>query len=147
MQAHHKAWLAAHPERSEEWLAGRLADGFDVHHGDGDHSNNEPDNLFLVEHRDHVRLHGSALLDRMRQNHSARVARAKACRLRIGCEAYTLKAQGYHWVEIARHFSEREEFVSSAAREYAKAEGERWPFPRQNTPRHIRRQPRQIGAE
>ncbi len=32
-------------------------EGFDVHHVDGDHENNLPDNLVLIEHRDHFMLH------------------------------------------------------------------------------------------
>ena len=55
---HIAAWLAAHPERSVAWLMERRRDGFDVHHLDGDHGNNDPDNLVLMEHSDHMRLHG-----------------------------------------------------------------------------------------
>lgn len=59
MLEHHRAWLSAHPERTERWLNERLLDGFDVHHLDGNHMNNRPDNLVLVEHMDHLRcLHG-----------------------------------------------------------------------------------------
>lgn len=57
MKAYHEAWLAAHPERDAVWLQERLADGFDVHHLDGDKSNNGPTNLVLIEHRDHFMLH------------------------------------------------------------------------------------------
>jgi hypothetical protein len=57
-EPHHLAWLQAHPDRSAEWLAERLRDGFDVHHVDGDHQNNTPANLVLIEHIDHMRLHG-----------------------------------------------------------------------------------------
>lgn len=59
MEVYHHAWLKAHPDRSLEWLEERLKDGFDVHHLDNDHQNNEPLNLALIEHVDHVRLfHG-----------------------------------------------------------------------------------------
>lgn len=57
IQPHHAAWLAANPHRSAEWLAKRFLDGFDVHHVDGDHGNNDPTNLVLVEHGDHMLLH------------------------------------------------------------------------------------------
>jgi hypothetical protein len=53
---HHRAWLKAHPERSEGWLRERLADGFEVHHVDGNGANDHPLNLALVEGRDHVRV-------------------------------------------------------------------------------------------
>jgi len=61
MPEHHQKWLEQHPERSAEWLRERLRDGFDVHHLDGDHGNNTPDNLVLIEHGDHMRLHGLKL--------------------------------------------------------------------------------------
>ena len=32
--------------------------GFDVHHMDGNHTNNDPSNLVLIEHGDHMMLHG-----------------------------------------------------------------------------------------
>lgn len=35
-----------------------LADGFHIHHVDGNHENNHPDNLKLIEATDHMRLHG-----------------------------------------------------------------------------------------
>lgn len=41
MKAHHKAWLAAHPERTEAWLEQALEQGFDVHHLNGWLSNEE----------------------------------------------------------------------------------------------------------
>jgi hypothetical protein len=56
LDSHHKAWLQAHPERTEDWLRERLADGFEVHHVDGNGDNDHPLNLALVEGRDHVRV-------------------------------------------------------------------------------------------
>lgn len=61
LQAHHKAWLSAHPDRTEEWLRQMFREGFDVHHVDGDHSNDTPLNLVLIEAVDHMRLHGFKL--------------------------------------------------------------------------------------
>jgi hypothetical protein len=49
----HKVWLASHPDRNEGWLRDRIAEGFDVHHLDGDHSNDDPSNLALIEATDH----------------------------------------------------------------------------------------------
>lgn len=57
MEPYHRAWLAVHPDRTEGWLRDRLAEGFDVHHLDGDHGNDEPGNLVLIEHLDHMRIH------------------------------------------------------------------------------------------
>ena len=57
MKSHHEAWLKAHPERTEEWLSQAIDQGFDVHHLDENHKNNHPENLVLIEHTDHLRLH------------------------------------------------------------------------------------------
>jgi HNH endonuclease len=58
MRVYHEAWLEAHPERSPAWLKAMIAEGFQVHHIDGDHHNNHPGNLALIEGADHLRLHG-----------------------------------------------------------------------------------------
>lgn len=61
-QPHHIAWLEAHPHRTERWLRDRLRDGFDVHHIDGDKENNDPRNLILIEHTDHMALHNGGTI-------------------------------------------------------------------------------------
>jgi hypothetical protein len=61
MNAHQEAWLKAHSWRSRQWLADKLADGFHIHHVDGNHSNNEPANLILIEATDHFALHSGRL--------------------------------------------------------------------------------------
>ena len=58
LKEYHYAWLEKHPERTEEWLRARLADGFHIHHLDGNHSNNVQMNLILIEGLDHLALHG-----------------------------------------------------------------------------------------
>jgi hypothetical protein len=81
---HHAAWLSVHPDRTEEWLADRLSDGFDIHHVDGDHGNNEPLNLVLMEAVDHMRMHGPRLRDGIsswRRNNGLRAKAARAHRL------------------------------------------------------------------
>lgn len=60
-QSYHLAWLVEHPDRTREWLKRMMLEGFDVHHVDGDHTNNEPGNLVLMEAADHMRLHGMGL--------------------------------------------------------------------------------------
>jgi hypothetical protein len=65
MLEYHVAWLSAHRHRSAKWLLRRLAEGFDIHHLDGDHENNDPDNLVLIEHSDHMRLHGGRMVGRL----------------------------------------------------------------------------------
>ncbi len=58
--SHRQAWLDAHPDRDGAWLRRMAVEGFDIHHIDGDHSNDGPDNLVLIEHADHMRVHGQA---------------------------------------------------------------------------------------
>lgn len=60
MESYHIAWLSAHPERTTEWLSDRLKDGFHVHHMDGNHSNDEPRNLVLIESGDHMMIHNGS---------------------------------------------------------------------------------------
>lgn len=68
MKHHHKAWLQAHPHRTVEWLRERIREGFDIHHLDGDYTNNDPDNLVLIEHTDHLMLHtGKRRLGRLKK--------------------------------------------------------------------------------
>jgi hypothetical protein len=57
LKSYHAAWLSAHPDLTKEWLWQKLREGFDVHHLDGDHSNDDPLNLILIYHPDHMMLH------------------------------------------------------------------------------------------
>ncbi len=61
LEPYHYVWLGSHPDRTEAWLRERLADGFHVHHVNGNHEDNDPDNLALMEGVDHLRLHGMEL--------------------------------------------------------------------------------------
>ena len=66
---HHEAWLSVHPHRSRRWFLAKLKEGFDVHHLDGNHGNNTPSNLALVEHTDHMMVHngGTHFLGRLKR--------------------------------------------------------------------------------
>lgn len=57
LQSYHYAWLSDHPNRSEEWLKRMMAEGFHIHHIDGDHANDDPMNLVLIDGADHFLLH------------------------------------------------------------------------------------------
>ena len=72
---HHEAWLTAHPHRTRQWLRAMAKDGFDIHHLDGDHENNEPSNLVLIEHTDHMAVHngGRHFLGRLGRNRQLRL--------------------------------------------------------------------------
>jgi len=57
MQSYHDKWLEIHPERTKEWLQEKLLEGFDIHHVDGDITNEAYNNLVLIESADHLMLH------------------------------------------------------------------------------------------
>ena len=57
LELHRQVWLDAHPERGVEWLLRMAKEGFDIHHIDGDHENNDPLNLVLIEPKDPFLLH------------------------------------------------------------------------------------------
>lgn len=112
--SHHAAWLAAHPGRSAEWLAERLADGFHVHHLDGDHGNDDPANLVLIEAADHMRLHGMPGFIRS-------VSKGpRPSTLRLGSEAYGKRLAGSSWRVIGRN-------GMASAKAYAIHTGIPWP--------------------
>lgn len=67
LQPYHHAWLSNHPRRDEMWLREMMAQGFHIHHMDGNHSNNLPSNLVLIEGSDHLRLHGMTNLKFMKE--------------------------------------------------------------------------------
>ena len=69
LPTHHSAWLSVHPHRTKPWFLAKLKEGFDVHHLDGNHENNDPTNLALVEHTDHMAIHngGTHILGRLKR--------------------------------------------------------------------------------
>lgn len=67
MKKSHEIWLLHHPKRDVAWLKDKFADGFEVHHIDGDVENNDIDNLVLIEATDHRRLHGRSKLGKPSQ--------------------------------------------------------------------------------
>lgn len=132
---HHRAWLAAHPDRDEAWLRRMTREGFDVHHIDGDHANNDPGNLVLIEHVDHMRLHGMKTLGRVHQTPAGK-ERARR-RLELGREAYQIRAaEGAEWRELARRFelpAGRHDHGPSSIMNWtkvaARTDGLPWPVP------------------
>lgn len=126
---YHLIWLEYHPNRTMEWLQERLEDGFDVHHMDGDHGNNDWRNLALVEASDHMRLHGYGLI-RLLGDAKDKV---KQERLTVGRVAYDMKSASVSWSEVgAALYSEAvrpEATARAAAKDYAIAYGEQFPKP------------------
>ena len=134
MEIYHKVWLEAHPHRTEEWLADKLKDGFDIHHTDGDHDNNDPKNLMLVEAQDHMLVHTGVMflpkrliklkegwtnaedVARIKEERQAAKAAARAdCLDRksvIGEIAYKLRVNGFSWEKIEKMLMHGREWFS-----------------------------------
>lgn len=131
---HHAAWLAGHPERDEEWLARMLAEGFDVHHLDSDHANNDPQNLVLIDHFDHFRLHGrKGMALRFQEARAEREAAALASSeeaLRVVAPvAYAHRRERGGWKGWSAKGTGAPLHVAQAlAKEYAKRHELDWPL-------------------
>jgi hypothetical protein len=102
MKEYHRVWLEHNPHRTEDWLKDKLRDGFTIHHIDGNHDNNSPNNLVLVTWADHTMIHNGK--KRMiqtgrrigpRKPTPARPPSEKA--LAIGESAYKSRAMGHQW--------------------------------------------------
>jgi hypothetical protein len=143
LESYHLAWLSVHPERSAGWLKDKLRDGFHVHHIDGDHSNDAPINLVLIDGTDHMRLHGMKLADGIRQWRSKKRSNPKPTEAENApSEAgliYSKKAKTPgSWVEFAKVYYSGVKptdgpwhdiggRLSMKARKYAVAQGKAWP--------------------
>lgn len=126
MDAHHLAWLSAHQDRTAEWLAERLRDGFDVHHLDGDHGNNDPTNLVLIEAADHMRLHGMSGRRVTRINGGG--GAPKGIRTATGGKLiYELRTAHNGWAGIAQLVGLDQVRTRYRAKVYAEANGLPWP--------------------
>lgn len=109
LRPHHRVWLAAHPHRTAAWLRERIADGFDVHHIDGDDANDHSSNLILLETTDHtLTIHKlpCSRLDAVKAMQE-RVARLDAAFAAAGMErgAYvskTIKGKVYWYFQDAK---------------------------------------------
>lgn len=115
LKSYHYVWLAGRPDRSEEWLKAKLSEGFDIHHIDGDHWNDAPENLVLIEHVDHMRLHGmKGSLGRLKPRRKSRdgsiEGRVRASRKRLARamkvyeDSYTRREQA--WRDTAKKIAE-----------------------------------------
>jgi hypothetical protein len=128
MKNYHASWLAAHPDRSPEWLAERLDDGFEVHHIDGNRSNSHHSNLVLIDELDHSMLH--------RDKRNLRVTK-KAIRglrpetIELGRVAYRTRAEGHRWEDVRNIMaaSVGHRSLWKPARAYANLNGLPWPVP------------------
>ena len=135
MKNYHKVWLDAHPERTLEWFKERMKDGFDIHHIDGDKTNNAPDNLVMIECRDHMRLHGmnhsrinlkEELVKKQERDVTRRLLKGESC--------YNLRySTDKSWPDIAKQVynSKSGQKALLAAKAYANYYSLEWPIVKQ----------------
>lgn len=135
-QDYHLAWLMSHPERSSEWLRSKFREGFEIHHVDCDRSNNAPENLVLIEHEDHMRLHGKSRIlskfisDKRERELKARDARNKQC--------YEMRRdENMTWAQISAALNAPSPQARALC--YAKEHGAPWPLPQNEAMREARR--------
>ncbi len=100
LKPYHHAWLSIHPHRTECWLRERLREGFDIHHIDGNHENNDALNLALVEHTDHLRVHNRGGLGRILATET--LSRRTSLRRSIAEQARSLIVEGMGHRELER---------------------------------------------
>lgn len=127
LKNYHLIWLESRPHRTRDWLQERLRDGFDMHHVDGDHSNDDPSNLVLIECSDHMRLHNrQGALGRLAETVNARRAAESAA---LGAAAYEALAAGVGWREVSRAIGRCGGTAYKLARLHASGNGLAWPIP------------------
>ena len=81
MHKHHFIWLRKYPHRTETWFQEKPDDGFHIHHQDGNHANNSPNNLLLIDGNDHFLLHKNwSQSDKLKEGR----AKAKAAGVKFG---------------------------------------------------------------
>ena len=98
-----------------------IAAGFEVHHADGNHHNDDPKNLVLIEGVDHHKLHGKTLFRPPRHCPIDPV---------LGARAYQLKdLYDLAWVDIAEELGiKNAPTAAKFARVYAYFAGKPWGF-------------------
>ena len=97
---HHLAWLEKHGHTIEE-LNHFHSLGFHIHHINGNHNDNDHENLVLIHGDDHMRLHNSGTKlvkfhGRLREGWMTK-EEADRKKLEIGKIAYEMRLEGYAW--------------------------------------------------
>jgi len=134
MKDYHYVWLKAHPARSEDWLQNKLADGFDVHHLDGVKTNNDPGNLVLIDHLDHMKLHRSGGFNRMAKLTNIKgqwveydPVQALKDKVSAGKIAYEFRNTGLLWREVGDKIERNAQQAINLAKKYAEYHNRAWP--------------------
>jgi len=134
-QTYHWEWLNNHPSRTPEWLEEIILKGFDIHHIDGDHSNNDPGNLVLIETQDHFALHGGRRFGEL----AALSRRVSNVRREEQAEAiYEMRMVNplKKWADIGLAFGIKGPSAMATAKEFAVKNKRQWPIPVPRIPFH-----------
>lgn len=122
MKDYHYAWLSDHPERSEEWLRDRLREGFHVHHLNGDHDDNHPENLVLLEGSDHMMLHTGGKRTKLGRMRTPQ-ARLQEKLPYVGPSVFKMRKKGLSWAQIVKETEIPESKVKRDVEQHAKEKG------------------------
>lgn len=124
MKDYHKAYLSKQT-MTEDFFFEALANGFDIHHLDGDHSNNDPDNLVMIYHFDHFAMHGAKGFENRYKDRWMSNEEIHEIKATLGEKAYKLRVSGLLWSEIDE-ILERQ--ALQLAKFYAEQNNLQWPI-------------------
>lgn len=131
LSPYHKVWLESHPHRDAEWLKTALMAGFDIHHLDGDHDNDVPGNLILIEVGDHQRIHNGIVINFTRNGRGSWEGHNR--RIILGEESYKLRESGLPWREVGVRLypggKNPTGYSINVAKMYAEYHKLQWPIP------------------
>lgn len=119
--------------KSIEWLRSAFENGFDIHHLDGNHNNNNPNNLVLIYTRDHMMIHtGVKTLQRMTPCEWVDNKEYYEKKTDLGKKGYNLRKEKLKWGEIAERLNSDISSVYNATRMYAEYRDLPWFFFKKN---------------
>ena len=121
MKDYHLIWASKHGV-SDDFVSQATAAGFDIHHIDGDHGNNAPENLVMIYSGDHFAFHGAPRFagraDGVWMTREELDERKKT----NGQKAYEARLSGKRWAEIDIPGA------LNVAKFYAQHAGLKWPI-------------------
>ena len=135
LQKYHRIWLEHHPHYDEFWLTQAISAGFDLHHLDGNHDNNDADNLILVEKGDHCKLHGRFAFGPTNGTVPRNCWDSAKKRMQLGEAAYQIRSEeSISWAKIAKRLGYEDEmraanYAVNVASYFAKINKKQWPIP------------------
>lgn len=124
MNEYHRAYLSK-GTMTEEFFLEALANGFDIHHVDGDHNNNDPDNLVMIYKADHFTMHGAKVFHAKMDGRWMTQEEIDSIKATQGEKAYKLRASGLLWREVDETLGKKTIHLAKFYAQYNKLE---WPI-------------------